>query len=108
MPLSNILHLGVKELRSLAACRTRGFPVNCGGRSGARTPVRDRLWGPDHAARRTCQAPMGAIRGRLPVGFRTRKGLPSLLGRAKGKQPLHVPRHGHEAPLAARLIQSAQ
>ena len=46
-------------LAFLAACRTRGFPVNCGGRSGARTPVRDRLWGPDHAGRRPCQAPMG-------------------------------------------------
>src|ERR1019366_768705 len=34
--------------------------------------------------------------------------LPALPGRAKGEQPLHVPRHGHKAPLAPDTVDPAQ
>src|SRR5664279_2160381 len=89
-----------RRLRRLAACRTGYFAIVLrslfGGWGGGRRP--NGLVGRSDGA---CWIGAGA-------GWSCAWGAPPSIPRCKGEHSLQVPRHRHEAPLAAHVFEPSQ
>jgi RimJ/RimL family protein N-acetyltransferase len=89
----------VEAVAQLAACRSEGldFPDAV---ETALVGVAGRLLAPEALL-------LTSSRGARHICLHDKGWRPASTGGAEGEHPLHVPGHGHEAPLASDLVQAA-